>query len=682
MRRERLLIALLVPALWTAAVAEDVVAQSRETIAERISAITPPQGGKEKRELRFLERAEAWLAAYDYAPDTDSAAALYKAIRDARKARSQDSGVDDAVHALSSLIEGMAGARLDEAEVCEDAIVEGKVKRRLGKSNRKAQKLIDKGERVRHRNETQAGKFWFKATRSCVHGIEAGQGEPIAAGAPTLAVVSLGDTHNHLSATGPRAADLLPTQGGIARAATLIGELRETRTDTLVLHAGDTFQGDVLFNLTLGVPELQLLYQLGFDAMAVGNHDVGYGPELLAYALSEADGQVPPLLTANVDLSEFDVLENWIGPSLTKDVNGTTVGIFGLTAFDDLTAMPEPLVILPNVQEIAAQQAAALDDADARIVIAISHLNNADNIALAKSVPGIDIIVGGHDHYELAAPLAIVGPDGRTTRLVNAGKHYEHVSYLEVVAGDHAAVQLRGELQDTDASVVPAPPIAAAVAGLEAYADSLFDGVYDTDVAVASAAFPRETAETEFALGRRDAPAGDLVCDAYRAVTGTDIALTPRALISEGLKSGHIVPMDLFRVVSYGLDLDTGMGLQLVTMTMDGANLATSLETTIVLSQASDDYALECSGMTYAYDSSQAPGSMLQGALIGGEPLDLGGEYTVTMNAGTFMLLPLFGIEVSDVEMLDTFEFEALMGYALAVGDLAPEAEYRAQDLR
>jgi 2',3'-cyclic-nucleotide 2'-phosphodiesterase (5'-nucleotidase family) len=70
-----------------------------------------------------------------------------------------------------------------------------------------------------------------------------------------LTVVHVNDTHSHLDGFGRRTWNLEPTRGGLARAATIIGEARATDPNVLFLHAGDVFLGDYFFNAYVGVPE-------------------------------------------------------------------------------------------------------------------------------------------------------------------------------------------------------------------------------------------------------------------------------------------------------------------------------------------------------------------------------------------------------------------------------------------
>ena len=116
----------------------------------------------------------------------------------------------------------------------------------------------------------------------------------------------------------------------------------------LTLHGGDAFHGTFFFQKYFGVPELQLMAALGFDAMAIGNHEFDYGPDTLAYVLNMALPPGPmPLLGANLDLSAQPYgLENWIQSSTIKEIGGVKVGIFGMTVPTDPLTNPGVVKIL------------------------------------------------------------------------------------------------------------------------------------------------------------------------------------------------------------------------------------------------------------------------------------------------------------------------------------------------
>ena len=184
---------------------------------------------------------------------------------------------------------------------------------------------------------------------ACIAVVAIAQDRPV-----TITLLHVNDTHSHLDATGPKGWHLDGTTGGLAKAAAIIQSVRQHDPNVLLLHAGDVFHGDFFFNAYFGVPEFRFMKQLGFDAMAVGNHEFDLGPGMLANSLAQAfAGGSFPLLSANLDVSAYDTaappdlrLSPWIKPSVIRQVGGVSIGIFGMTVPGVPTTRSYPVQIL------------------------------------------------------------------------------------------------------------------------------------------------------------------------------------------------------------------------------------------------------------------------------------------------------------------------------------------------
>ncbi len=123
--------------------------------------------------------------------------------------------------------------------------------------------------------------------------------------------------------------------GGVARVATKIKELRDSLTaageNVIVLDAGDQFQGSLMYTTYKGAVEAEFMEAIGFDAMALGNHEFDDGPEGLGSFL---DKVTFPVISGNLDVSQSNVLAGRVGNHVVLEVGGEKIGIISALAMD------------------------------------------------------------------------------------------------------------------------------------------------------------------------------------------------------------------------------------------------------------------------------------------------------------------------------------------------------------
>jgi 5'-nucleotidase/UDP-sugar diphosphatase len=515
---------------------------------------------------------------------------------------------------------------------------------------------------------------------------------PARAAPKALTLIHVNDTHSHLDAIGPKDAALDGTVGGLWKAASVIAGLRATEANTLLVHGGDLFHGDLFFQMYVGVPELEILTTLGLDAMALGNHEFEWGPGALFLAASTAfpDPAQSPFLSANLDFTGCDpdpaacALQGWVRPSLMREVDGVKVGLFGLTTPYDLIEQPAPLTLRADADlfAIAHATAAALRADGAQVVVLLSHLGLALDRQLAASGLDVDVIVGAHDHVALAAPEALTRPQGGVAWLVEAGDWYRYVGVLRLAVDGASVTLVDGGLVPIDASVPRLAAIAPTMGFLEAQMVAQYGDVFHTALATASAPFPRTW---DPAHRRRDTATGNLLTDIYRAHTGTDVALEAMGFQDGELQAGPITGEDVFRLLPYGYDPATRLGFRLATVRMTGAELLKGLEVGVSMISGSDAF-LQVSGLRFEYDSCRPPFDRVDpGSVhVSGHRLDPAATYTATVNEGVLRLLPLFGVAVTDAEVLPSPEnllYVVTRDAIAARGTLDPVIQGRIRDV-
>ncbi|MFN3271947.1 MAG: bifunctional metallophosphatase/5'-nucleotidase [Cloacibacterium caeni] len=216
-----------------------------------------------------------------------------------------------------------------------------------------------------------------------------------------------------------------PNQGGFARRATLIQQIRSQEKNVLLLDAGDIFQGTPYFNFYGGELEFKLMSMMGYDAATMGNHDFDNGLEGFLKALPNAKF---PFITSNYDFSNT-ILDGKTEKYKIFKKDGIKVGLFGVgIELDGLVGKKQyQETKYLNPVEIAQHYADFLrKEKGCDLVICLSHIgydyrDDADKISdkkLAAQTDNIDLILGGHTHTFLPEPLTFTNKSGKNV-LVN-----------------------------------------------------------------------------------------------------------------------------------------------------------------------------------------------------------------------------------------------------------------------
>jgi 5'-nucleotidase len=238
-------------------------------------------------------------------------------------------------------------------------------------------------------------------------------------GIARLTLLHTNDTHSRIEPFGP-GNGTISGKGGMARRATLVKQLRKQLGNTLLLDAGDVFQGTPYFNRYKGVLDYKLMSMVGYDAATLGNHDFDNGVDGLLTAMAEATF---PFVNCNFDMKGAPRLAQRVQPWIVKQLQGVRVGITGVCVdFKGLVApknhegvvWQNPLESLKPVIKLLREQ----EKVD--MVVLLSHLGydlkgaGLDDVTLAKQLPGIDVIIGGHSHTFLEEPVKIKNEGGET----------------------------------------------------------------------------------------------------------------------------------------------------------------------------------------------------------------------------------------------------------------------------
>ena len=491
-----------------------------------------------------------------------------------------------------------------------------------------------------------------------------------------LTILHTNDQHGHFakfSLVGN------PDIGGMAAQFTLINmvraEVSKAGGSVLLLSAGDVNTGVPESDMLDAAPDFNLMNTLGYVAMTLGNHEFDNPRDVL---LKQKGWAKFPLLSANT--VKKGTRETLVDPYLIKEFDGLKVAILGLTTEET------PILALPdNVQDLefksAVETAQALVPklkAQADLVIALSHLGlekggyaTPGDLTLAKEVPGINVIVGGHTHDALTE-AKVVGE----TVIVQAGEYGEYVGRLDLTFDSDAKkvtaskyqllpVNFKKQVKYTDKD------------SYYAYADT----AYPEDPTVTDAlksylgeanqllAQPLGEAMVKLDGDRKlvrsqETNLGNLITDAMRAKTGAELAFMNGGGIRADIAPGKITYRDILTVQPFGNTL--------VVMNLTGEQVLAVLNYAATV-EAGKGAFLHVSGVKWTNNQGQA-----ENVMVGDAPLDLQKTYKIVTN--NFMAAGGDGYAMlKDLPKTDTgfVDADALKEHIVKLGKVEPKVEGR-----
>ena len=233
--------------------------------------------------------------------------------------------------------------------------------------------------------------------------------------ATRLTLLHVNDLHAHYQSFMLRG----QKRGGFAPLAAMVNAIRKGGTPTLLLNAGDTFQGSLFFHQFAGRLGMRLLRLLGQDAMVLGNHEFDRGVRTLIHALRLLK---TPVLATNLRLPERHPLRARVKPWVVLTRGGMRVGLFGLLTPDRAVYNQRLRLSIGDPHAAARRAVAALSKQGVHLIIAVTHLGVQADRKLARAVRGIDVIVGGHSHTELPHGTWLRSPAGEPVLILQAGQ--------------------------------------------------------------------------------------------------------------------------------------------------------------------------------------------------------------------------------------------------------------------
>ena len=411
--------------------------------------------------------------------------------------------------------------------------------------------------------------------------------------------------------------------GGYARVKTMIDQLRAELADenVIVLDAGDQYQGSLMYTTYKGDVEAEMAEIVGFDAMAVGNHEFDDGDEGLAKL---ADAVSFPVISGNIDVSQSNVLAGKVDNHTVLEVGGKKIGIISALAADTVeTSSPSDAVIFTDEIESLQADVAALEAEGVDIIIALTHVGVTKDMEIAAQVAGVDAVVGGHSHTLMSnteegamAYPTMVG----NVPVVQAYAYSKYVGHLKLeFDADGNVTSATGDTIVLDASVAEDEAIVARVAELAGPIEEMKTRI------VAEAA---EAIEGDRSVCRAvECPMGNLVADAMLdrvADQGIQIAIQNGGGLRASIDSGEVTMGEVLTVLPFQNTLST--------FEVTGGTIVEALENGVSQVEEGAGRFPQVAGMSFTVDLSAEPGSRISDVMVGDTAINLAAVYGVVSN--------------------------------------------------
>lgn len=421
-----------------------------------------------------------------------------------------------------------------------------------------------------------------------------------------ITTMSTSDIHGNMVPYTPSGSSI--EVGGSARAAWLFDEAERRNPNTLIIDGGDSPYNTDLANISLGKSSVDVMNAQGYDATVLGNHDFDYSFDNL---LSLADRAEYAMLSANTYWKDGTYPEQF-EPYIVKEVGGVKVAIVGLT--DDGS---KATTHYANTQDIdfhdqweVGQEVVAQADAEADVVIMLSHLHGGNNTVPTR-IDGIDMEIGGGNDI-FGRPLNIEG-----TVVVNPGGVGTCVNQtnLNLKDGEVLGYTFNQIILSSDV-----PEDAEVKAIIEDYQADL-----DAQMEVVIGQCASDIAWSSPLVRTQESPLGNLAADALRDYCDADIALQNGGGIRAGLTAGDVTVGDVFAMLPF----DNKVTLVEVT----GQTVWDALENGVDGYPTTNGKFPQVSGIKYTFDGSKPAGERIVSVTLeDGTPLDLDAWYTLACN--------------------------------------------------
>jgi 5'-nucleotidase len=391
-------------------------------------------------------------------------------------------------------------------------------------------------------------------------------------------------------------------EGGLARVSTLRKEIVRRSPNTLFLLSGDTISPSVESITFKGRQMIDSWNQIGLDYSVFGNHEFDFGPDVLRERVRESKFK---WLGANVidaktgktfaDTPLFEI----------REFQGVKIGLFGIVLPETkTTSSPGPDIDFLNSCDTAKQVIPLIRAAGAQTIVALTHLSMAEDKQLARCAPGIDVIIGGHEHTLLQSSSAGVPIFKMTADARQMGR-----IDLNVDPKTGKVVDIDWEIVPVNRAVADDPAFAVVNEKYAGKLNELSAVVGRTEVSLEARSVQSRTEETNVA---------DFIADAFRKAGGADVALINGGSIRADsvISAGDLTLRDVLSILPFGNEL--------AMIEVTGGTILQAVEHGVSRTGPGSEPGRfpQVSGLRYSFDATLSPGIRIKSVTIGGQPLD------------------------------------------------------------
>ncbi|CAA0202378.1 conserved hypothetical protein [Tenacibaculum maritimum] len=265
-----------------------------------------------------------------------------------------------------------------------------------------------------------------------------------------ITILHTNDTHSHIEPF-EQSHYKYANKGGIARRASAIQAIRKENPNTLLLDAGDIFQGTPYFNYFGGELEFKLMSILKYDLATLGNHDFDNSIDGFYKQLPNAKFD---FVSANYNFKNT-ILDDIVKPYKIFIKDGIKIGVFGLGV--QLEGLVDPKMYKETKYldpiEISQDMSRILkEDKQCDLIICLSHLGyfykqhptKISDLNLAQKTNNIDLIIGGHTHTFLPKPTIVKNIDDKNLLVNQVGAYGINLGRVDFYFDEHHNKSAKG----------------------------------------------------------------------------------------------------------------------------------------------------------------------------------------------------------------------------------------------